>query len=249
MALWLDSDWKKRTPVVIDMGGAVHPGDPDRKTLIDLSLYPFWDAFWEHIDVLGADIVATAPDGATLLHWSIVNFNKVLRQGALTIEYSVDATYTTLTRVPCWIYWESASTKTPAATSGATTTTTHKLSFEGAGYATISGNPTIEKPAGESQSYAFLSPDLAELCAPSQGSTGYEALREIAVEVLDGTGAPVPAMVTPTEVGVMQCARSGTTAIKAPITGGTQGVEYTIRVTLKTTLGRVLLLTATLSVT
>jgi len=249
MALWLDSGWKKRIPLMADMSTATWPADPDRKIVIDLSLFKFWGAFWEHVGVAGADIVVTAADGSTPLYWALTGFNKTNKTGLLTIELSLDAIITTLDQAAMWIYWESVSTKTPAATVTATTPAAFALLLDGPGYAQIEGNPTITKPAGESQAYAFTAPTLAELCAPSEGSTGYEAVRDLTLEVLDGTGTPVPAMVGGSLIGLMQCARSGTTAIKAPITGGTLGTEYTIRVTIRTTLGRVLLLTATLSVT
>ena len=226
-----------RRPVAID-NSAGSSGSIDWT----LTVPAFDDLFWGNIRSSAQDLRVTAADGVTLLTFEADSFNSTTR--TVTIQVDNDTAEAGSAVLQRWVYWGNSSvssvstTLTPASAKtgyldlGRPTERQVKVRPERLGVQRWQG--VVTKSASEQVWVYFDLRDVLQLFTDSFGKRYvYEDIAYVTYEVLSG-GAAQAAMVDATSVRFIDgwC--------RVLVKAGTTATDYTISLTVVTSLGRTL---------
>ena len=204
-----------------------------------------WDHFWANTLVNGFDAVLTKEDGRTKLSFERTTWAHATKTGSLSADsHQLD----TANMHAAWLYYgNSAAAVDPASSvtiSGALTADV-ELGFAARSRPMVlcrperpgrtAPTPQISKPStGTTHLWWDLGRILQTRTTASNGKRLYEEIEYAKIEVYDGAGAQA-GMIDATKTRIVD-GRYVRTLIKA----GATGTDYTPRLTIGTTLDRVL---------
>lgn len=197
-----------------------------------------WSDFWDNVDTNGYEIFVADGDGLTALSWKWSSFTKATRTGTLQIDNYI-APVTGVAQI--FLYWGGMT----GAADGAASFTAASVR---SGYVDLGGRvgpvaATPERPgdtkprhvqtkaAGETiWVWLDLWSELVHRLAPSDSRVQWEEVDGVTYSVLLA-GVAQGAMVSATAPRI-----SEGRYVRVPVSGGTSGTDYTISVTIYTTI-------------
>lgn len=237
---WYSANYKRRAALSVDntTGGATSIN-------VTCTIPTDWDDFWQHIRSTGEDIKVTLNDGVTLATFAKPTFTFSTR----SLVIVVDGVAVTADKVnTLWLYWDY-SAETSAGTGAATGTSAKNA------YVELS-QPTPPNiivcrpvPPSDTRAAAVIAKsaaevthiwwDLAAMLEQRPGTYAGQRLREEIAAVgwvVYASTTPQAGMVTANKTTIVGAG----SVVKTLIQAGTSGTNYTGRLTVTTSLGRVL---------
>jgi hypothetical protein len=238
--MWLKdssgNEFAYRRPIAID-----NSGGSSGAFGWSILLPKFDDLFWSNVRSSGEDMRVTAADGQTLITFEAAGFSQSTR--TVTIEVASDTAEAGSAVLQRWLYWGNSAVST-ASTSvvagaktgyldlGRPTERQIKVRPERAGSTRWQGRTA--KSASEQVWVYFDLRDMLQTFTDNYGRKfHYEEIAYVSYEVLAG-GAAQAAMIDATSIRFIDgwC--------RVLVKAGTTGVNYTISLTVVTSLGRTL---------
>lgn len=228
--------WKYRTPIVINNSGG-SPTPEDATFVVPTN----WDHFWSTLGQAdGDDIRLTAADGETALTWQ---FNPALNVGNRAATFEIDAAVNATSSFPgavLWLYWGNASVSSGAGSFAyaasktayvLTSSYAHDVRFvwDREPINVNRARPSMQKAADEVLVVAIAYRGVLARRGYSYGGGGEdEEPAYFNYAVYDDTSAQA-AMIDATAI------RADEDYVYVIVKAGTNGTEYTGRVTMTTT--------------
>lgn len=237
---WYAADHPYRAAISIDnTAGAAAAHD------ISFSIDDGYDLFWDNVLPGGADVRITGSDGRTLLTYQLVSFDKAARTGTFEIDGLTMAAGITH---QVFLYWGDPAAVAAGGSFTAATPKTGYLEFGKPGPVLFDGAPEragAERPrnvlAKHPDETLLVWVDFrSRLQVRSELAKGRPYYEEIASVAVDAYVAEVVDNSVVTK-GASRCVDQGTVAVA--LTAGTDGTDYTVRVTAVTTRGNTLIST------
>lgn len=243
-------NWKYRACITVDVGSATGSRDAQ------ITIPPAWDHFWSTVRSAGEDIRVTAADGTTLVTFDLAGgFSTTTRTGVIEIDnYTVPGTGSRVYTL--WLYWGQADCTTGISGFVPASPDTGYIELSRPGGRTLVAAPErpgdtiarqrVSKGQGETvHVWINLSPLLGTRREPyggnqttKVGSTiDYEAVSTVTYDVQTG-GASQAAMISVPATRVVEY--EGELWARIQVAAGSDDVDYTLLVTVGTTLSQVL---------
>lgn len=232
---WFSTSWKQRAPISLDRTGGTGSADAT------VSLPATWDRFWSGVSSnSGDDIRITDSDGLTLVTFDLDSFSKSGRTGTLEIDnYSVS----TVGMYQLWLYWNSSGASTAVTPFVPATPKTGYIDpglptrlfrYRPERYGATVPRDTFVKASAEQVKIAVdFGAALQKARAPVNGHFDLEEIQYATVDVQTG-GVSTGTAFDVTKTRILLGGR-----VSCLIKGGSSGTDYTVIVTVTTTLGNV----------
>ena len=237
---WLDTDWRFRAPIAINnIGGA---------STIDVSaeVPSAHDDFWSNVLDTGNDIRVTKADGSTLATYKVTGWNYANKAATIEIDNLVPGS----DHATCmaFLYWGKAGAASAAGSFTVSSAKTGKFEFSAPTGWVLSGSrekagrttPTqviAKTPNEQLHVFVDVTPNLALRTTPANGSSLYEEIKWVQVQVTDG-GTPQAAMF---DEGLTRFVEHRTRRyIRCHIKAGSDTGIYTLEIKFKTTKSQVI---------
>lgn len=204
---------------------------------------PDWDPFWTTIDDDGYGIRLTEANGLTVVDYQVSSFTKATR----TMELEVDDLVMGGSAVLLWLYYDTDTPTDGAATFTATTPVATNYIHLGEPTGWIlelrpdaPGQATPSQQIGKTEDDEILlwwkCVTLEPRSAPYNTSTAYEEVYAVVTAYVLSSGTPDGTMTDNSKLRIVQ-GNDGFTYVRMLVKGGTSGTDYTVSITIETTVG------------
>lgn len=238
--MWFHKDWRFRIPIAVNnLSGA---GTIDATAAIP----GYLDEFWDNVLATGNDIRVTDSDGKTPIVYKLDGWNHGNKAGNIHINDwspgSADA------MCQAFLYWGKAGA---SSTAGTFTVSSAKTGFflatQPRGYVltatrehpgVASPKKAIHKTSSEELNvFVCLSPALALMSTPANGSSLGEEIEAVTYRVTDG-GVAQAGMIDQSKTRLIES--GGLRYVRVRIKAGSHNSDYTLELTVETTAGQAL---------
>ena len=234
--------WKYRACITVDIGSATGAQD------ITVAIPPDWDHFWTTVRSAGEDVRVTAADGVTITAYDLAaGFSTTTRSGTIEVDnYTVPGTGARVFAL--WVYWGHASCLSGLTPFAPAAPVFGYIELSRPGIRSVVAFPErpgdtitrqrLAKGAGETvHVWMNLSPMLGYRRESFSDGTDYEAVSTITYDV-QLAGSSTAAMVTQTATRIIE--HDAEIWARIEVKAGVDDTDYTIVVTVGTTLSQVL---------